>query len=414
MNMKRVSMKRIAAVILNVVLFSLTLASCTGFGTVTGKKDYDISKVDGSIVNANSKFAFDVFRALNGEDSEKSIFISPLSISTALTMTYNGAETTTKKAMEDVLGFSGIERDVVNESFRNLLNYLDNVDKKVELNIANSIWIREGEEIKEDFLSNNQFNFSAEIDTLDFSKDSAIETINGWISDATKGKIEKMLQPPISPDVVMYLINAIYFKGQWSRQFDSENTFDKTFKAFDGEEQTVKMMSRNGKVEYTEGEDYKAVRLPYGSGKTSMYCILPNESININEFIENMGTEKWRDMCENMVEIDDVVLQIPRFKMEYGIKELNDCLKSLGMEEAFDIQADFSGMREGLFISKVLHKAVIEVNEEGSEAAAVTVVVKDESAAAEPITFIADRPFMFIIADDTTGTILFMGKLLSV
>jgi len=375
---------------------------------------YDLEKINDGLVEANSKFAFEIFRELNREDNHSSVFISPFSITAALTMTYNGAETTTKEAMEKALGFDSLDRGEVNESFQNLLNYLERIDKKIELNIANSIWIREGIGIKEDFLANNERVFQAEIDYLDFSKEASVDAINGWIADATRKKIEKMLEGPIDPSTILFLINAVYFKGQWSEQFDPKLTFDGVFKAYNGEEQTVKMMSRNGKVEYTEGEDYKAVRLPYGSGKVSMYCILPEEGLDILEFLNTLNVEKWNEIRESVREVDDVRLQIPRFKLEYGIKELNDSLIALGMGEAFGPLADFSGMREGLYIDKVLHKAVIEVNEEGSEAAAVTVVVTTESAAIEPVAFVADRPFVFVIADDTTGTILFMGKLLSV
>lgn len=406
-------MKRITGILLSVVLLSLTFTGCSQ-GAGTKGKEYDIAKISSSVVEGNSGFAFDIFKKLNGEDWDKSIFISPLSISTALTMTYNGAESTTKEAMGNVLGFKDIDRDRVNESYKNLLNYIENVDKKVELNVANSIWIREGQNIKEDFISRNKDNFNTQIDTLDFSRDSAANTINKWIDSATKGKIDKMLEPPISPNVIMYLINAIYFKGQWTKQFDSKRTFDGKFKSFDGSEQAVKMMNMKDKVEYTKGVDYKAVRLPYGSGKTSMYCLLPGDGIDINEFIKSMSLEKWADIRKNIKEVEDVILQIPRFKLEYGIKILNDSLKALGIEEAFSDRADFSGIREGINISRVLHKAVIEVNEEGSEAAAATVVEMKESAAMDPITFIANRPFVFIIADDTTGTILFMGKLLRI
>lgn len=406
-------MRRIIGVLLIAALFLLICTACSE-GIATKGKKYDVTKINHGVVEGNSQFAFDLFKKLNDEDKGNSIFISPLSISTALTMTYNGAETSTKDAMEKALGFKGIDRDIINESYSNLLNYLQNVDKKIELNIANSIWIRHGQEIKENFLSNNESNFNAEVDTLDFSKDSAISTINKWIDNATKGKINRMLEPPIDPNVIMYLINAIYFKGEWSKQFDPERTYDGTFKTFEGSEQTVKMMSLKDRVLYTEGDDYKAVKLPYGNGKISMYIMLPDEDVSINEFIEDMTVEKWNDIRNNVMETDDVLLQIPRFELEYGIKNLNDSLKALGMEEAFSENADFSGIREGIYISRVLHKAVIEVNEEGSEAAAVTVVEMTESAAMEPITFIADRPFMFIITDDTTESVLFMGKLLNV
>lgn len=404
-------MKRSIGILLSVLFLLLTLTSCGG--GVIGKK-FDMDKISTGVVDGNSQFAFNIFKELNNEDSDKNIFISPLSISTALTMTYNGANSTTKEAMGKALEYEGIENTEISQSYNNLLNYLDNINKKVELNTANSIWIREGEAIKEDFLSNNRSNFNAEISELDFSKEASVDTINKWISDATKGKIDKMLEPPIDPNVIMYLINAIYFKGEWSNKFDTKNTYDYAFNTLSGNTQSVKMMNRTGKIEFKQGEDYKAVRLPYGNGNTSMYCILPDEGININTFIENMSIEKWKDIRDNISEVDEVKLGIPRFKLEYGIKELNESLASLGMEEAFSDQADFSGIREELYISRVLHRAVIEVNEEGSEAAAATVVEVKESAYMEPITFIADRPFMFIIADDATGTILFMGKLLSV
>lgn len=406
-------MRRMTCILLSVLLFSLTFTACSK-GLMTIGKRYDTSKISDSVVAGNSVFAFDIFKKLNGEDLDSSIFISPLSISAALTMTYNGAESTTKEAMGNTLGYKDIDRDMVNESYKNLLGYLEDVDKKIELSIGNSIWIREGQDIKEGFISGNKDNFYAKVEMLDFTKDSAVTTINKWIDGATKGKIDKMLEPPIDPEVIMYLINAIYFKGEWSKQFNPERTVDRDFNTYDGGKQTVKMMTMKDEVEYKKGDDYKAVRLPYGSGKTSMYCILPHESININDFIEGMSIEKWNDIRKSIKEVDDVNLQMPRFKLEYGIRELNDSLKSLGMEEAFSDRADFSGIREGINISKVLHKAVIEVNEEGSEAAGATVVEMKEAALAEPITFIADRPFLFIIADDTTGTILFMGKLLSV
>ncbi len=406
-------MRRITGILLIAVLTILACTACNK-DLATKSRKYDVARISQDVVEGSSQFAFDLFKKLNSEDEGKSIFISPLSISTALTMTYNGAQASTKEAMEKALGYKDIDRDIINESYSNLLNYLENADKKIELNIANSIWIRHGQEIKEDFLSNNESNFNAEIDTLDFSKGSAVSTINEWIDNATKGKINKMLEPPIDPNVIMYLINAIYFKGEWTKQFDPERTYDGTFKTFEGSEQTVKMMSLKGKALYTEGDDCKAVRLPYGSGKTSMYAILPNEDVSINEFIEGMTVEKWNDIRNRVAETDDVLLQIPRFKLEYGIKNLNDSLKYLGMGEAFSENADFSGIREGIYISRVLHKAVIEVNEEGSEAAAATVVEMAESAVMEPTTFIADRPFMFIITDDTTGSVLFMGKLLNV
>lgn len=401
-------MKRLLALISVISLLITSTACSTG---VT----YDVSNISEYVLDGNSKFAFDIFKALNSEDANDNIFISPFSISAALTMTYNGAEGETKAVMEKALGYADIDRALVNDSYKKLISNLKNIDKSISLNIGNSIWIREGEVINKEFISTNEKNFNAEVSSLDFSDSAAVDTINNWIKDETKGKIEKMLTGPIAPDIIMYLINAIYFKGEWSKPFDSKKTFDSDFHSYDGKTITVEMMSRKGDYEYAKGKDYKAIRLPYGEDKTSMHVILPDEGIDINEFINNMTPEQWNDIRGSLRKTNNVNLKLPKFKLEYGIKSLNESLKSLGMENAFSDTADFSGINEDAFISDVLHKAVIEVNEEGSEAAAATVVAMPASAAPmEPKTFIADRPFIFLITDDTTGTIMFMGKVLSI
>ncbi|HPT78658.1 MAG TPA: serpin family protein [Candidatus Atribacteria bacterium] len=397
-------MYRALALILGMVVLISVLAGCS----VAGGADLD--KVSGLVVDANTRFGFDIFKELNKEDADSSVFMSPFSISTALTMTYNGAASTTLDGMGRALGFDALDRSVVNESYKELLRHLEKVDSKTTLNIANSIWIRDGYPIKQGFLDLNKDTFDVLVRELDFSKSDAPDTINSWIKDKTSGMIEKMIDS-IDTDTVMYLINAVYFKGQWKYRFDPKDTFSATFQALNGQTQTVDMMSRKGTLEYTKGDNYQAVRLPYGSNKLSMYLILPDEGININDFIDALDADKWQKIRTSMTEVEDAMLQIPKFRLEYGIKNLNAGLAALGMEEAFGPGADFSDIHPGLFIARVLHKAVIEVNEEGSKAAGVTVVEMKESAAADQVSFIANRPFVFVITDDTTGTILFMGKL---
>lgn len=404
--------KRVLCFFICIAFTAVFLAGC-GRSTVSQNKSYDMEKIDAAVIEGNSQFAFDIFKELNNEDSEKNIFISPFSISTALAMTYNGADTTTKEAMAKALKYEGIEIDAMNSSYEALLGYLNSM-KDIKLDMGNSIWIREGQKIKPEFLSTNKKTFDAHIQELDFSKADSVDKINKWIDNATKGKITKMLEPPISPDVIMYLINAVYFKGQWEKKFDSKMTFTGKFHAEDGSSEDVQLMSRQGEVDYGSIDGDKVVRLPYGKGKTAMYCVLPDEGIKINDFIKTLDGEKWNQIRNSVSKTDDVLLQIPKFKMEYGIKKLNDSLEVLGMGEAFSDSADFSGIRKGISISRVLHKAVIEVNEEGSEAAGATVVEVKETAAAEPVRFIADRPFLFFITDDDTGTILFMGKMCDV
>ncbi|MGI6621896.1 MAG: serpin family protein [Clostridiaceae bacterium] len=397
------------------LVFFLVLSLLMISAACSTQPAFDSVNVSSYVVDGNNQFAFDIFKTLNTEDTDKNIFISPLSISSALTMTYNGAEGYTKEAMEDTLGFKGIDRALVNESFKNLFAHIKKLDKKIELNIANSIWIRKGQQINKDFINNNEQKFNARVSSLDFSDPASADIINKWINEETRGKIEKMVSPPIDPGVVMYLINAIYFKGKWTNQFNPNNTRDWIFQSYDEGEQTVEMMSRKDEYEFIRGKDFKAIRLPYGNGKTSMNIILPDEGVDINEFINKFDRKDWYSIRSSLKETEDVEVKIPKFKMEYGIKNLNDSLKSLGMEDAFSGNADFSGLSSGLFISSVTHKAVIEVNEEGSEAAAATVVAMLSAAVQkEPITFIADRPFIFLITEDITGTILFMGKVLSI
>ena len=402
--------KKLCLILCVIIAMSAT-AGCTGSLLTPGvNAPPDTSKINQDFTESNSIFAFNIFRQLNTEDENRNIFISPLSISTALSMTYMGAGTTTKEAMAKALEYTGADDEILAEGYRNLIRYLSQLDNKIELDISNSLWIREGEQIKEAFLSGSKDIFNASINYQDFSAENAADTINQWISGATKGKIKKLLEPPISPDVIMYLINAIYFKGDWKYKFDEKNTSDALFNAGNGLASQVRMMSKKGKAGYMQGEGFKAVSLPYGSGNTAMYCILPDENVPVNKFIADLDESKWREIQSGMAEANEVEIKLPRFKLEYGVKNLNDSLTALGMGEAFSDQADFSGIRNDICISRVLHKAVIDVNEEGSEAAAVTGVEMQAVSASEPLSFIADRPFIFIIVDDTTGTILFMGK----
>jgi serpin B len=390
--------------LIGVLVFNL--GACTVQESEVEIKEEEISE---DVTDSNSEFAVDIFKELNNKDLENNVFISPFSISTALTMTYNGAVGQTKEEMEEALRYRDIDIEEVNNTYKNLIPYLSNVDKDVEIDISNSIWYREGEAIKEEFLSTNTDVFDARVEGVDFTDLETVDTINGWIEESTKGKIEKMLDAPLPGDVVMYLINAVYFKGTWKYEFDEEDTYDGLFTDINGSEQEVKMMSRQTDSLYGEGENYKTVKLPYGNEKVSMYFVLPKEG-TINDLIDTLNKDKLDEIRNSVAGQEDFLIQIPKFKLEYGIKEISESLKNMGMPTAFSPGADFSNIREGLFISRVLHKAVVEVNEQGSEAAATTVVEMKESAMHEEKNFIADRPFVFFIAEEDTGTVLFLGK----
>ena len=361
--------------------------------------DTDVS----SVASANTRFGFKLLHDLQERDPGGNIFISPLSISIALTMTYNGAVGETERAMAEVLEIDALDLSTINQSNRTLRNSLENPDPKVEISIANSIWYRQGIVFNPDFLERNRTFFGAEVAALDFSSPQATGIINEWVDTNTNGKIEKIVDR-INPQTLLFLINAIYFKGNWQDEFDPSRTRQGIFHLTDGSEKRVQMMRREGEYPYFRGNNFEATSLPYGDGRMSMYIFLPNQDSNLNRFLRNLDADNWEGWIAQFQNRRHE-LMLPRFKLEYEVR-LNDTLEALGMGIAFGGGADFSGMGPNLFISEVRHKTFVEVNEEGTEAAAVTAVVGVKSL---PPAFQVDRPFFFAIYDADTETILFMG-----
>ena len=358
-----------------------------------------------SVTSANTEFGFKLLQDLRKRKPNTNIFISPLSISIALTMTFNGSVGETARAMAEVLEIDMLDRNAVNRSNMRLRESLSSRGPKVEISIANSIWSRQDVELNPDFLEQNRQFFEAEIASLDFAASHATEIINEWVDTNTNGKIEKIVDE-IDPLTLLLLMNAIYFKGNWQEEFDKSQTREEVFYLSDGSTKPVQMMHREGAYPYFRGTNFEAARLPYGDGDISMYIFLPNRNSSLNEFLDGLNAENWKNWLPQFspVRIDSMMI-LPRFKLEYEV-HLNEPLKALGMEIAFSGGADFSGMGHGLFISEVRHKTFIEVNEEGTEAAAVTVVALAESA---PPVFRVDRPFFFTIYDAKTRTMLFIG-----
>lgn len=373
------------------------------------ESDEITTKLDLSLVDANTQFGFNLYRELIAEDRDENIFISPFSILMALAMTYNGALGDTNLAMSEALEFKGFDLEELNLGFHDLMISIKNADSDIDIAIANSIWQRLGSDADKDFIERNRKYYDSEVRELDFSSPDAVDTINEWIDDATRGKIDKMLTE-VSADVVMYLINAIYFKGNWTYEFDEVFTEEEDFYLLDGSTKKVPMMAQREDFRYLKESNYSSIRLPYGQEKMAMYIILPDNGVDIDIVMGSFDSEKWQNYLSSFSETE-VELKMPKFKMEYGIKLLNDALTNLGMGIAFSPDADFSGINPDIFISRVLHKAVIEVNEKGSEAAAATVIEMDGGGGiAETVEFIVDRPFFFVITDDRTESILFMGK----
>ena len=364
-----------------------------------------------SLVAANKRFGFELFNQLQLKDKGKNVFYSPLSVSFALSMAYNGAAGETKEAMRRALKIEDVSLDQLNEQSSTLIDLLSSSDSKVELAVANSLWARRGVEFKKDFLERNRQFFAAEVASLDFRAPGALTAINNWVSRNTKDKIPTIIDR-INANDVMFLINAVYFKGEWEYKFKKELTKNGPFYPLSGPQKEVPMMSQSGYLEYYHGDKFQALRLFYADKTVSLDLFLPDKDSSIDDLLKRLSPEqceRWAGSFHRA--LGDI--KIPRFKMDYE-SSLNDPLKAMGMGVAFvKGKADFSGMRDqkDLYISEVKHKAAIEVNEDGTEAAAAT-SVGGPLMAPQRFTFIADRPFLMMIRDHRTTALLFMGVVL--
>lgn len=361
------------------------------------------------LIESSNAFGLNLFRAvLEHEEANKNVMISPLSVSLALSMTYNGAENDTKIAMEQVLEMTGLSMDEINDLNKQLVNALLAHDPQVILEIANSIWYRDGFSVKSDFIDRNQTYYDAVVMAMDFNDPKTVDIINDWVSEKTHEKIDKIIDQ-INPDSFMFLINAIYFKGAWRYEFDEKSTHDTQFYISEEQSVEVPMMTMDIDANMLHNDLFTALELPYGKGNWSMFLFLPNFEQTLDDVIEAFTANNWNTWMSGFAEMTDITVQIPRFKFAYDTS-LKDVLKAMGMEVAFTPAADFSGILEGgqLMISDVKHKSFIEVNEEGTEAAAVTSVEIVFTSIGN--FFSANRPFLFAIAEKSSGTILFAGR----
>jgi serine protease inhibitor len=373
-------------------------------------KKIELNKKSAEILQADRQFAFELFREVHAISGEDNLMISPLSTSYALGMTYNGSAGDTKEAFSQVLHFDGLTDQEVNESYQDLMTQLVGLDDRVQFSIANSIWYKQGYNVLEAFIATNREYFDAAVEELDFSDPAAVDIINGWIEEKTNDKIRDMLDY-IPSDAVMYLINAIYFNATWKYQFDPGETFEENFLLEGGGLHRCDFMQVEGGFNYTRQEDFTAVELPYGDSAFSMVVLLPEPGVTVAELVEALDAESW-DSWFASPHPANVLIQLPKFK--YGFKSLlNDPLTDLGLGIAFNEGADFTHITPGggIFISRVIHQTFIDVNEEGTEAAAATIVeMRETSIPAGPVPFRADKPFFYVIRENSTGAILFMGK----
>ena len=361
------------------------------------------------VIGASNRFAFDLLARANRAGDN--LFLSPLSASMALGMTMNGAAGETLNQMRDMLGFGSLAEEEVNASYKSLIELLVGLDPTVEMAIGNSAWTRLGFPVHADFLDTVTETFDAEVAELDFANPSAPARINEWVKAATRGRIEDIVPDVIPVDVVMYLINAIYFKGSWTLQFDPSETRTEAFHLDDGSTQTVPLMTLTETLPYQENSRFQAVDLPYGGRAFTMTVLLPQQGLSVDTLAANLDAGEWEDIADGFHD-ERVEVFLPRFRMSYE-RTLNDDLAALGMIDAFDLdRADLTRLSTvgPLAISEVKQKSWVDVNEEGTEAAAATSVATFTSSI--PVVR-ADRPFFFFIRERLSGTILFAGKFAS-
>jgi serpin B len=362
------------------------------------------------LVSASNAFSFSLLgKSLDGTLENR--MVSPLSVSTALSMTLNGASGTTLSAIQKTLGLDGLTKDEINTINRDLAVALQKADPNVVMNIANSIWIKNGFTVLDPFITTNQTYYDAQISKLDFNP-AAVTTINNWVKDKTNGKIPTILSS-ISSNEIMFLINAIYFNGKWKYQFETSKTVNEQFTCTDKKIVSVPMMKMENSFGYSVHSGYKALKMPYGADKFQMILLLPDEGTTPDKLAASLNSASWGTITTALQSKTKVPVWIPKWKFSWDVT-LNDILSSLGMAIAFDAsKADFSAINSSsqLCISKVIHKTFIDVSESGTEAAAATSVgISLTSMPVNPPSFYLTRPFLFFITEEDTGAILFAGK----
>ena len=396
--------------LLFLVFLSLLLIylSCT-----PGETQMKDTRVTSRATAANISFGLNLFSRLNQSKPAENVFFSPASVLWCLSMVLNGAEGKTKDELTSALQVTGLNIQDLNSIYRDWRQSLSAIDPKVEIEIANSIWSRQGLGIRPEFITLNRTYYGSDVTELDFNNPQSLGTINSWVKNKTRGKIERIVDQ-ISDDSVLFLINAIYFNGKWTREFDASQTKQDRFTTLSGSQKQIPMMKQRGTYSYREHPDFQVVSLPYGNERLSMFVFLPSETSNLKTLRESFTAQNWQKWMSEFEKAEGEIA-LPRFSVQYEV-DLNPALKSLGIRAAFDPQqADFGAMIRGpkAYISGVKHKAMAEITEEGTVAAASTSTemrVVSMQVPQRTFQMIVNRPFLFAIRDNASGLILFLGS----
>jgi serpin B len=402
---------------LSAALLLVALVGCdaTEPDVPTDPTPIELSPLAASLVGQSNDFGTALFAEVAAGD-DANLMLSPLSASVALTMLLNGADGETYDQIHEMLGYApGMDLDAVNAAYESLREQLLAADPNVQFTLANAVFYDRayaaGAPLKAPFLDAMRGPFDARVEALDFGAPSALDAVNGWADESTNGKVPTVLDQ-IDPDLVMFLLNALYFKGEWSDSFDEDQTAPADFRLASGE--TIRVPTMSGEVQglTVRGDGYQALELAYGRRNFSFVALMPDDGTALPDFARQLAGGLWTDataQLDALSEWGEVTVRLPRFTFETA-KKLNDPLKALGMVDAFTDGADLTRIAEDdrLYVSFVKQDSFVEVNEEGTEAAAVTTVAVGVESAGP--FFAADRPFVFAIRERTTNTLLFIGQ----
>ena len=375
------------------------------------RHDISLTRAEQELVSSNNDFAFNLFRQVT---SQKSEIVSPISITYALGMLNNGAAGQTQAEINKVLGFGEAGADGINAFCRKMLTEAPKLDKLTKVMIANTIYMNKGYELKTDFITKAKTYYNADPETRNFADGKTRDVINKWGNDYTEGMIPEVLtEDEFDPEAVSYLLNAIYFKGAWAEKFDKNNTKNEAFKGYGGETQ-VAMMHQEHEFNYAESDDCQVLRLPYGNNAYSMTILLPKEGKTISDILVTLTAQTWQRYQWMGSAVVDV--KLPRFESKSDV-DLTTIMPALGMPSAFDFRlAEFPNFcNVPTYIGMMKQVAKIKLNEEGTEAAAITVIgMKNSAIPSEPrrVNFHATRPFLYVISEQSTGAIFFIGQYL--
>ncbi len=402
-------MKKVIAFVGSAV-FTLFLGRCINDGIAPSEgKPVELSP---QIAARTTDFAFEFFKKVQAtQPATDNVFVSPLSLHMALGMLLNGAEGETAQQISKALKTEGVAQADLNQAYQALLEGLPRADPNVQLGLANSVWYRNTFQVEDNFLDVLKKSFKAQVAGLDFNDPNAKDKINAWASEQTKGKIKKVIDEVKQSDV-FFLMNALYFKGDWKYQFDPNKTSDAPFRLADDSEKRVKMMRVKESFKVTQRTEYAAVQLPYANGQFNLTLLIPNEQSSVEKVINGLDAATWNELQTTMRE-QQVSVGLPRFTLDYEIK-LNAILKAMGMSQAFSDDARFGKISPtaGLFVSFVKQNTYLGIDEKGTEAAAVTSIgVGVTSVGPDP--YVCDRPFVLLISENTSKTILFMGRIMN-